>query len=118
MTLQLPHSEFPYNREKFDFLFYQCGIELDPTQRELTILDPHRVNSQLFKGRNTTATFRTLHSPKTILVYAAAAARTPVEGCGGAAREDGFLLPALFANFETVTKKNKKRLLCMCLRIV
>ncbi len=26
MTLQLLHSEFPYIREKFDFLFYQCMI--------------------------------------------------------------------------------------------
>jgi hypothetical protein len=25
MTLQLLHSEFPYIRGKFDFLFYQCG---------------------------------------------------------------------------------------------
>jgi hypothetical protein len=24
MTLQLLHSEFPFKRGKFDFLFYQC----------------------------------------------------------------------------------------------
>jgi hypothetical protein len=26
MTLQLLHSEFPYIRGKFDFLFYQCSL--------------------------------------------------------------------------------------------
>jgi hypothetical protein len=52
---------------------------------------PHRVNSQPFRGRNTTATFRTHHSTKTILVDAATAARTAMEGGGGAAREDGYL---------------------------
>jgi hypothetical protein len=25
MTLQLLHSEFPYRRGKFYFIFYQCG---------------------------------------------------------------------------------------------
>jgi hypothetical protein len=28
MTLQLLHSEFPYIRGKFDFLFYQCIYKL------------------------------------------------------------------------------------------
>jgi hypothetical protein len=29
MTLQLLHSEFPYRRGKFDFLFYQFNFTFD-----------------------------------------------------------------------------------------
>jgi hypothetical protein len=35
MTLQLLHSEFPYIRGKFSFLFYQCNVQVKRVLSEL-----------------------------------------------------------------------------------